>query len=352
MKYYPKLDGIRALAVTGVLVEHYIPAASFVHLFSWGALGVQCFFVLSGYLITGILLESKKRGSSFSSIIRSFFARRFLRIFPPYYAMLFTCLAFGVTYTLPVFASALLYVFNIQQAVSPNGDYPYLGHIWSLCIEEQFYLIWPWIVLLPSPNRLLQISILLIVLSVLSRGILLSIGWDYLSVRNLPTSQLDALIGGSILAQISNGNFQRIAQQWNKIFIGVMAIAAIVYIGSMHAPIWSLQGPTLGLLASSIFFIGCITWATSTEGRTSRFPKILDCKPLVYLGKISYGIYLYHFISLFFVYKFISLSGTSDSMTNPWLFIPIWTVFTLLLATTSWHWFEKPILKLKRRFQY
>jgi len=166
-RWCPQLDGLRAIAVTFVLIHHWIsPRLGF------GIIGVQLFFVLSGFLITGILLrerrgvESGRQSIGFS--VRQFYARRFLRIFPLYYA----CLAlfvvldrFEIRKSLVWFACYLSNVFFFLK-----GEFggPF-SHFWSLAVEEQFYLFWPWIVLLAPRKRLLAILVGAIVLAPLTR---------------------------------------------------------------------------------------------------------------------------------------------------------------------------------------
>jgi len=351
VKYNPKLDAIRAFAVSAVLVDHYIAHPNVVHVLQWGSLGVQCFFVLSGYLITGILLEAKAKAHPGKRILRAFYMRRFLRIFPPYYAMLAALLLAGIALSTDAIVAAFFYVFNILEALRPDGGYNYLGHIWSLCIEEQFYLLWPIVVLSLQPKRLLQVSAALVVFSVASRGGLLAAGWDYNSVRNLPTSQLDALIGGAILAQISRAEFPRLRAMRDR-WHGWIALAALlVFAWSNLAPIFPHQLATLGNWATAIAFMTLICRAEN-QTRNGVFDWLLTRQPFIFLGKISYGVYLYHFMTLLIVYKIVSLTGTQEWMGSQWLFVPLWTATTISFATLSYFAFERPLLKLKRHFTY
>ncbi|WP_269541303.1 acyltransferase family protein [Cerasicoccus fimbriatus] len=352
MKHKPKLDSLRAFAVTGVLIDHYLPGSAIAHLLPLGSLGVQCFFVISGYLITAILLQAKDAHTSSGKVLKSFFARRFLRIFPPYYAMLIVCLILGVGFSAEALISSIFYVFNIVEAANPQASYDYLGHLWSLCIEEQFYLIWPWIVILIPSGKLFKISLGLIVFAVVSRWLLLNAGWDYISVRNLPTSQFDALIGGALLAQIEFNQQQKLGNWLNRNYRVLILAGVTLYAFSKLAPVIPHQLGTLGYWATSVVFMGVVFWAAQPTEKPSLLSKVFQWKPLMYVGKISYGIYLYQFMSLLFLYKFISMTGIQESIADSWLFVALWTCFTLAIAAISWHCFERPILRLKARFSY
>src|SRR6188474_573227 len=153
----PQLDGLRTLAVTAVAVSHWTPDF-LVGIVPWGT-GVQLFFVLSGFLITGILLRSRPtdHGVPLSNALRVFYARRFLRIFPLYYGVLVLCLLLGAGTIYQTWPWHFSYVTNFYYWRYGHGDEvsdPFL-HFWSLSVEEQFYLMWPLIVLVASPRTLL-----------------------------------------------------------------------------------------------------------------------------------------------------------------------------------------------------
>jgi peptidoglycan/LPS O-acetylase OafA/YrhL len=174
-KYVPALDGIRGLAILAVLVTHSVPRLPATGLGYWcnqlielGTFGVDLFFVLSGFLITGILLDSKDAPNYF----RNFYARRFLRLFPVYYlylifiALLLPAIHRAIHTHMPDFGGNwwwfLLYSCNLKPDHAANDAY--LGHFWSLAVEEQFYLVWPAVVLLLSRRRLTYFCICAIAL--------------------------------------------------------------------------------------------------------------------------------------------------------------------------------------------
>src|SRR5436309_834307 len=165
----PQLDGVRALAVLAVLVHHYLSAAWPVldrAGTSLGFLGVKLFFVLSGFLITGILLEGRladdtPEGRSRLRFLRQFYIRRFLRIFPLYYVVVALALICNIAPARQIAIWLLTYTVNIYFSIV--GEFPrHFSHLWSLAIEEQFYLVWPWCILYARQRHLVVMTALMI----------------------------------------------------------------------------------------------------------------------------------------------------------------------------------------------
>jgi peptidoglycan/LPS O-acetylase OafA/YrhL len=194
---------IGALSVTAVLIDHFWPTCilDFVDL---GHIGVRLFFVLSGYLITGILLRFRSsieaRRSDAATALRRFYIRRFLRIFPPYYALL----ALMVVTKLPGVRNTLWwhtgYASNFLFALQGSWTPWVTSHFWSLAVEEQFYLVWPFLILLVPRSRLVAVVIAIIVSSPLFRLIALLAGANDVALYVATPSSLDALGLGSLLA--------------------------------------------------------------------------------------------------------------------------------------------------------
>src|SRR5687768_3549383 len=195
----PQLDGLRAFAVVAVAISHWTPR--FIHeALPWGT-GVQLFFVLSGFLITGILLRSRPAdlGITMGTALRIFYTRRVLRIFPVYYAVLAFALLWGVgtiDHTWPWHVSYLSNVYFSFHEHGPAISDPYL-HLWSLSVEEQFYLLWPFVVLVAGRRALT-----IILYTSIAASLTFRIGIDHfapqiVSVRYLTPSCLDAFaVGG------------------------------------------------------------------------------------------------------------------------------------------------------------
>ena len=154
MRYIKQLDSIRAIAVILVLIWHWLPKTSILNTFRTGPFGVTIFFVLSGFLITKILLDNRNNAerlnNSKGTVLKSFYSRRILRIFPAYYLTVFLTLLLhrklGLSFPFPEFLSSITYTSDFY--VFELKKWPLLTpHFWSLSVEEQFYLIWPLIIL-------------------------------------------------------------------------------------------------------------------------------------------------------------------------------------------------------------
>ncbi len=344
-----QLDGLRALAVFGVLVHHFLPQELFLNsILHWGSYGVRLFFVLSGFLITGILLRCRdtialaNQDAVFT--IGRFYIRRFIRIFPIYY------LTIAIT-ALVAFKSVkesafwhLTYTSNIYFS-SKDWD-AVLSHFWTLAVEEQFYLIWPWVMLLVPRKHLLKIIITTISIGPLFRFVCIQFGLDN-GVREyiLTFACLDSLGMGALLAfyTYNQDNFKqnkRLLCSFGLWICGPLLVALnIIYLPN-------LTSMTV-VLENTITSVFCVRAAQGFSGVVGT---ILELRPLVYLGKISYGIYIYHLLVAYV------LSGMFRHIDLAYQTVVIQSVFntvaTLVVAMLSWHLIEKPINDKKRYFGY
>lgn len=328
-KYYPALDGTRAIAALLVLVFHSaqegLPLPAIVN---FGQTGVDLFFVLSGFLITSILLAARPRDWA---EVRTFYARRSLRIFPLYYLALALCTLFLFHVDWPFW----VYLENFWMSAGKAIAGP--GHLWSLAVEEQFYLVWPCLVLFVPRRFLLKILSGTIIFSFVLRVLLAASHHD---VYSLTLTRLDGLSGGAILALLhSTGSLRR----WRPLLLAMAVCSSllIVAIGSTFrttGEIW-FTAAKYSLLAA--LYSGCIGWLVcSPEAKLSR---ALSIRPLRFIGRISYGLYVWH--PFVFVLLFRALHGHS-----PWLEAALAFPLAFLLASLSWYAFERPFLRLKDRF--
>jgi peptidoglycan/LPS O-acetylase OafA/YrhL len=311
-----------------VLAFHWIPQDYLLDV-PIGRFGVRLFFVISGFLITGILLGLREQ--PLSHALKTFYARRFLRIFPAYYALLAAGLALAIPFVFGHLKAHALYLSNIYFARRGAWD-PYTGHFWTLAVEEQFYLAWPLIVLTTPQRWLGPIIAMLVGIGPLSRLALYAIGANVIEVRVLPTSCLDTLAGGAMLAYASWRGID------NPRIIAPLAIAGGLTLCGLSA----LRIDDAGLavlvfqdLACASFFAGILMLV-----RRRRFAA-LSWPPLVYLGTISYGIYLVH--------------GFAAAVPVPgpwWSRALVWGAITVAVASASWFALERPINNLKRFFPY
>jgi peptidoglycan/LPS O-acetylase OafA/YrhL len=338
-KRIPQLDAIRGIAVLVVMFHNERDAFPSLHLrgaFASGWMGVDLFFVLSGFLITGVLLDAK--GSD--GFLRNFYARRCLRICPLYYALL-AFMFVAVPMLRPSDAHSLfehsspwwaypLYLQNFLVPDSLNASGA-LAVTWSLAIEEQFYLVWPLLVRGISVRRLRLICLAIVLMSPLLRL--------YLSVRHVDLytnvfCRLDGLMAGAFFAAlVREPSFEpgrHVNAAWGAVVVALPLGLAIDGRGVQ----WIVY--SFSVLASA----GLVYLALFSSARWLR--RILANRGLVYTGTISYGLYLLHRI------PFVLSKGRE--VQYPLIVFLALLVTTYLLASASWYFLERPFLKLKRFF--
>jgi peptidoglycan/LPS O-acetylase OafA/YrhL len=334
----PYLDLIRTAAVLMVMVYHFLPDFD-LGKFSPGNLGVQLFFLLSGYLITGILLSQKRKLLSTKTMLRNFYIKRALRLFPIYYLIIIAFFALQVGMNLYscdmndwpyyfTYTSNILFFMEGMKGVQ-------LNHTWSLGIEEQFYLIWPVLLLLvPVKKEGFFIFVMLLV----------AFGLRYfLIVDNhdlLLSGQLDMLLSGATLAWLQP-RIQAINKERNiSLFIVGLLLLSTYLIIDQYASVPSYIARNSIILCGVILIVG----ASCIKQQSAIAPPL---KGLIYLGKISYGIYLYHkVIAFLFVFSLVKL-GVS---INPILGFVSCIVITLLVSAISYKYLEMPFLRMKKKF--
>jgi len=345
-----QLDSLRALAVTGVLIHHAWPTCilDFVDL---GHVGVRLFFVLSGYLITGILLRCRRSieagQSDVATALRRFYIRRFLRIFPPYYALLALMVMAnfpGVRNTLWWHAGyASNFLFALQGSWTPWVT----SHFWSLAVEEQFYVVWPFLILLVPRSRLVAVVIAITVSSPLFRLIGLLAGVNETALWVATPASLDALGLGSLVALCADQPDAR-----RRLFrLGLISIPlALIILGVVslvNDRLWLsyVVNETVVALA-----LACLVGKTA-EGFGGLSGRLLSLRPLQYVGTISYGIYLYHLFVLQAFWKLLGVARQPLLDKGPVLFLIVASM-TVAMAAMSWKFLEQPFNDLKRHFPY
>ncbi|OHV88682.1 acyltransferase family protein [Mesorhizobium sp. ORS 3428] len=343
-----QLDTLRAVAVTLVLYAHFLAPGGTSFL---GHLGVRLFFVLSGFLITRILLEARDAARfEAGAALRSFYARRVIRIFPPYFAVLALVWLTDLEQSRSSLAWHALYLSNFWYAQRNDWTPWLLCHFWSLSIEEQFYLAWPLIVLLAPRKRIEAITIGVIAFSLAYR-FYWPIAADPALARDLlPPASMDALGCGALLAVRRARGAD--APRWMR--LGWPTLAAIFLL-----VVWSDPGPAnsawewprwllvqvLPLAPLVAIVAACSNGLGGTPGRLAELP------PLLFLGRISYGVYLYHPILLAYAVKAQPWLPLNVSEQGPGRFL-VAGAATLTVASLSWALFEKPLNSLKRYFPY
>jgi peptidoglycan/LPS O-acetylase OafA/YrhL len=358
------LDGIRGLAILMVIGSHAFEAnlqaagpvlRTLGQVLFYGQFGVDLFFVLSGFLITGILLDTRTDQRFF----RKFYARRTLRIFPLYYGVLLVL--FGLTHPLHLqwhglAIPLLLYLQNFFPSQINNFHLsPGIGlyHFWSLAIEEQFYLVWPAAVFLVRDRRtLFALTVTLSLASLLLRAGLLSAGAGNVMVHIDTFCRADSLVLGGALALLSRSS------RWNRVLRlapKVCLIAAALVLAStlaLQGEIVTWCNETLRYTVLAIGFGGLIAW--SLDDRTV-VARLFRHPILGFLGKYSYGLYVLHVLVLGLTLLPLRsgiLTLTHSKVASVALAGLIALGLSVGAAVLSYQAFEKPFLRLKRLFDY
>lgn len=351
-KWYAGLDGLRAIAVLSVIAEHWCFhwLRSMSPLFRPGRIGVQLFFVISGFLITGILLDARDsatiKRSSKTQVLSAFIFRRTLRIFPLYYAVIvLACLA-DVTEIIEWLPWNLTYTSNIRDSIyAPVLDYQ---HFWSLCIEEQFYLIWPFAILCFPPKAtkwIIAAAIAAYPLYVCAIYILEAP--QYLNAT--PFGSMHTLAGGGLLAYWFRDEKSRLAcAKYSPVISAITCPIYLLLILACHDTGMTTHLAHNTLMAVSL--VSLVGWAASINATHSKH--LLTNPVLMFLGSISYGVYLLHpFVPPVIRYTLMQFDlNTAHTLGK--LQLPCFFAVTIGLAWLSWRLFETPISRLKRHFPY
>jgi peptidoglycan/LPS O-acetylase OafA/YrhL len=362
----PSLDGLRGLAIAGVLASHFLnvwPLATgwdraLIAAVGLGWAGVDLFFVLSGFLITGILVDTLGAAGWW----RAFLARRTLRIFPLYY------LALALFWWAGPLAG-LIDVWTLRRwgwwywsylsnwAFAARQTIPSLSHFWSLAVEEQFYLLWPLVVWLARGRRLAVVAA-----GVFAAGPLLRLlivegsGWPVGSAYRLTPGRIDQLALGALLAVLFRSPAGRAwLSRWWRQAAGAGALAFVALglpLGpfDMHrAPLEIWSHTLLGLA-----FGGLLAGAVAGEGRGGGLQRLLAAAPLQLLGRYSYGLYVVHYFvheaAVAGLRRWPAGARALDTRGGALAYAAAATAASLALAWLSWHLVEKRFLSLKPRF--
>jgi peptidoglycan/LPS O-acetylase OafA/YrhL len=354
--YMIQLDSLRAIAVVNVMLSHFTPAnvynsfaSSLISIYDWFP-GVPLFFVLSGFLITGILLRCRdtisSNNQSFGFTLGRFYIRRFLRILPIYYVTLFVT-ALISKQVRSVFFWHLTYTTNIMVFFRGTFDGT-SSHLWSLSMEEQFYIFWPFLILLTPRKNLLKVILTTIALAVISRVGCYFIGLNSDRIYVFPLTSLDALGLGALLSFFIHYQdcYDRTKRNFCNFGLWICLPVIIFFIVFKKIEIFeTLIKPTI----LAVFYMWLINRAA--EGFSGLIGKVLELKHLVFIGKISYGLYLYHYFMNPLVSKTFLYFDLSNKIPIS-LEIIIKFIVTFAIAILSWFLIERPINSFKHQFSY
>jgi peptidoglycan/LPS O-acetylase OafA/YrhL len=326
-RHIPGLDGLRGLAILAVIVFHTMGASSQIASVGW--MGVDLFFVLSGFLITGILIDARTEDAYF----RTFYARRVLRIVPVYVAFLAVCL-----WTRQLAPSVQgwywSYLVNVWLAVRGWASGP--THLWSLAVEEQFYLVWPLVVWLLPPRALPRVAIGCVVVAELCRIALALAGADpRVSYLLLPT-RMDALAVGAFLACAVRDKaiLESVLRcRWWGAGVALCTLAT----ARVLAHSFDFQRVEIQLLG----YLAIAALSGSLVLAVSQQPMLFANPVLRFFGRYSYGIYVWHWLVM----------AILPPLHGRWAFVVVLGV-TSAVALASWYLIEQPFLRLKRFVPY
>ena len=349
---YEQLDGLRAVAVMGVVVCHTLDPQR--HGWSQnGAFGVQLFFVLSGFLITGILLDARRDAAaadvSRRTVLGSFYARRGLRIVPAYYVTLAVATFLGVQGMRQHLGWNIAYLSNWR--VASDGEFGAATHIWSLAVEEQFYLVWPLVVLF-APRRILPWVFGGTIAIALATRVILTAATDLWAdgIAILTPSVLDSLGLGAMLALL-----WRNSPNANRLINWLGGLALVLWAVDLAVNRWGPSRSSIGAVTVvwwSLAFVWLVHRAAT--GRTGPLGRILTLRPLAYLGMISYGVYLVHLFvvpSAKIVEEHVGIDLLVPVERGP-LQLVVVTAASVAVAAVMWTFLERPINRNKHHFPY
>jgi peptidoglycan/LPS O-acetylase OafA/YrhL len=374
----PTLDGMRGLAVLAVLAFHFAwtfpgedpgaavsmadKAAVHLHDFLWsGWTGVDLFFVLSGFLITrGLVAPSKK---PLGTRMKMFWMRRVLRIFPLYYAVVVvgTIIALVIGGWIPGIAYWLYmqnYVLAFDDAVMR-----WTAHFWSLAIEEQFYFVWPIVALVTPRKRLIPIILVVIAACIMLRAGITLKGhfWDELTTKKFvyraTVTRCDGLLMGALVAVLQRESSHPLAYAWRRMRKTVLIATGVALLG-LYAVAHGLNDydrrvMVVGYFTLAVFFAAGVSLCG--DGAISdRMRKFLSWRPIVACGKVSYGMYIFHWPLVVWlvprIEKFQEHMGTVPRVGIGLAVIIGATSLMYVAAAISYRFFESPFLKLKGKF--
>lgn len=370
--FYPALDGLRFAAAFLVFIYHYFSGQHVPHSLQWGWIGVNFFFVLSGFLITGILFDSRCHPHR----LRNFYIRRSLRIFPLYYGVLAILLL-----TTPVFHWAWnhemaywpLYLGNYVENFIPGGAgniglySPVLkysvsfAHFWSLSIEEQFYVFWPFVVYAIADRVRLRNLCLIIVVSapvvrlVVEHFLPPSLHQARILFFATPFRIDGLLLGGAVALMLRGPESERLQRLALRLLCGALMLFGLLWFLAVsvfqQSPIVSVDSPwveTLGLSLIDMIGASILLLAIQPGNFVSRF---LSITVLRRIGQMSYGFYVFHLIpAQFYGAAASGICGRSTGVVFALTQGSIALAGTLILSYFSFRFYEAPFLRLKDRF--
>jgi peptidoglycan/LPS O-acetylase OafA/YrhL len=350
--FLPEIEGLRALACLAVILSHCLPPSGlFLRILPLGALGVQFFLALSGFLVTRLTLQARDRALARpehrGQWLRSFYARRALRMLPPYYLLIAVLWLLDYGMLRETVHWHLLCLTNLWRAATGIA---FLNHLWVVSVEMQYYLVWP-VLLFAIPARLLPgVLPLLIAAGPAYRLTGWAMGFHFAAVNTFPLACLDTFGMGALLALFQHAGMDGIRRRITRyallygtlIFIaticltqlGVLTLATRVYVA---------------VSAAALLYFALLHKASA--GITGWPGTLLRSRPLQRIGRVSYGMYLFHPL-LWEMLNGIISRWAPGVHPHPWLRAPLLILLSFAAASLSWTLLEAPFARLKSRFPY
>ncbi len=342
--YYPALDSLRAIAILLVIIGHWLPYDHTLNSFlTNGPLGVVLFFVLSGYLITGILLGEKEKldaeQRSIGQIFKSFYLKRSLRIFPIYYlTLLFLLFVYQIPDVKEYFWWHFFYASNFLFYLTKTWYSEYVSPLWSLSVEEQFYLFWPFAILFSTKRKFLWWLILCIAAGTLFRMLPENVhAKPYSFLQFLMPSCIDCFALGGLIAYVQRFYPEKLTL-FRRVFLLLTAVGLFYFL--IIVQMYGFQDFVTAVFNRSIFSCfaaAYILYVISPRQEETVLSKTLENSLLVFIGKISYSMYLWH--------NLIPYMLQIESQEKRFL-----ARLGILIAVSTFSYFvlERPLLSLKK----
>jgi len=335
--HLPSLDGLRAISIALVLVGHLSGTQGFITLDlgvgDYAHLGVLVFFVISGFLITNLLLSDYARNGSIS--IKLFYARRSLRILPASYCYLACIFLLWLAGIVHLGRSDLWHAITYTVNYMPNPSWQ-IGHLWSLSVEEQFYLLWPFAIVTLGPRRAVSVAVVVVLLGPMARSAawLFLRGTPYLNVPMFP-AVADSLAMGCVLAKIRNWLE---GQRWYlRLFSPIHSLSMLILIFVINR---YMGFTVVGVIGTSLINL-CVAILVHRSVYKSHdwMGRILNWGPIAFVGVVSYSLYLWQ-------QPFLNRHSTAWVSSFPQNLI-----FAVIASLASYLLLEKPLLKLRHRLR-
>jgi peptidoglycan/LPS O-acetylase OafA/YrhL len=362
--YMRQLDSLRAIAVLGVCLHHWtvdLPGSwirGALDLVPFDAWRVQLFFALSGFLITLILLKARTKAEEADAstwrTLLVFYARRGLRTWPLFFLVLFAMAALNLRPSREELVWNAAFLTNFRVLYIDDGV-GVVQHFWSLAVEEQFYLVWPWLILFPSRKAIVPALVgVAVLLNASQVCIAWELGVDRAGLHYLPGANVNTLVYGSILAVYKD--HPRLHRWATALGLYVALPLAVV---TMFVERTKALGP-FSTTVDRIALAPLLGWVLlqTARGVKGRVGRALEWSPLVWLGTVSYGVYLIHNAPLTFLYDYYAVLGLDAIpklraiLANEFTRVVALLAITVGLAAFAYYGFERPLNRLKRYLPY